>query len=64
MTHFHCCRTHTHTHSYDKQFVRDYLTSINFNKKDPVALPEDVVAKTMDKYLEVYRILTGKEAQL
>jgi len=48
--------------SYDKQFVRDYLESIKFDKKPPgPALPEDVVRKTTEKYLEAYRVLTGRE---
>ncbi len=48
--------------SYDKQFVRDYLESISFNKKPPgPVLPEEVVRKTTEKYLEAYRVLTGKE---
>ena len=48
--------------SYDKQFVRDYLESIKWNKQPPVpSLPPDVIAKTRDKYVEAYRRLTGKE---
>jgi len=48
--------------SFDKQFVRDYLISINFNKKPPAPeLPEDIVRKTSEKYLEAYRRLTGRE---
>jgi phosphoribosylaminoimidazole-succinocarboxamide synthase len=48
--------------SFDKQFVRDYLESIQFNKRPPgPTLPEDVIAKTSEKYLEAYRRLTGKE---
>ncbi len=48
--------------SYDKQFVRDYLESIKWNKQPPVpSLPPDVIAKTRDKYIEAYRRLTGKE---
>ncbi len=48
--------------SYDKQFVRDYLESIKWNKQPPVpSLPADVIAKTRDKYVEAYRRLTGKE---
>ena len=48
--------------SFDKQFVRDYLEQIRWNKQPPVpALPEDVVARTRDKYLEAYRRLAGKE---
>ncbi|MCB1196282.1 phosphoribosylaminoimidazolesuccinocarboxamide synthase [bacterium] len=47
--------------SYDKQFVRDYLESINWNKKPPVPeLPVDIVSKTIDKYKEAYHQLTNK----
>jgi phosphoribosylaminoimidazole-succinocarboxamide synthase len=48
--------------SFDKQFVRDYLESIKFNKKPPgPVLPEEIIKKTTEKYLEAYRVLTGKE---
>jgi phosphoribosylaminoimidazole-succinocarboxamide synthase len=48
--------------SFDKQYVRDYLESIRWNKQPPVpTLPEDVVLRTRDKYLDAYRLLTGKE---
>ncbi len=48
--------------SYDKQFVRDYLLSIGFNKQPPPpALPEEIINKTAAKYLEAYSILTGSE---
>ncbi len=48
--------------SYDKQFVRDYLESISFNKQPPgPVLPDDVVSKTRDKYLQAFRLLTGRE---
>lgn len=48
--------------SYDKQFVRDYLESIKWNKEPPAPpLPPEVVKKTRDKYLEAYKRLTGKE---
>jgi phosphoribosylaminoimidazole-succinocarboxamide synthase len=51
--------------SFDKQFVRDYLESINWNKKPPVpSLPEDVVAKTREKYVEAFRRLTGGDLAL
>jgi phosphoribosylaminoimidazole-succinocarboxamide synthase len=47
--------------SYDKQFVRDYLESIDWNKKSPSpALPQEVVDATREKYLEAYRRITGK----
>jgi phosphoribosylaminoimidazole-succinocarboxamide synthase len=47
--------------SYDKQFVRDYLISVNFNKQPPPpVLPEDVILKTSEKYLDVLFKLTGK----
>jgi phosphoribosylaminoimidazole-succinocarboxamide synthase len=45
--------------SYDKQFVRDYLLSLNWNQKPPAPiLPDDVVRKTSEKYLEVLQLLT------
>jgi phosphoribosylaminoimidazole-succinocarboxamide synthase len=48
--------------SYDKQFVRDYLLSINFNKQPPPpVLPEEIISKTSDKYLEVLYKLTGEK---
>ena len=48
--------------SYDKQFVRDYLESIHWNKQPPApALPEEVARKTSEKYREAYRVLTGNE---
>jgi phosphoribosylaminoimidazole-succinocarboxamide synthase len=47
--------------SFDKQYVRDYLEQIHFNKKPPgPELPGAVVQGTTDKYLEGYRLLTGK----
>ncbi len=47
--------------SYDKQFVRDYLLSINYNKKPPAPfLPEEIISKTAKKYLEALFKLTGK----
>jgi phosphoribosylaminoimidazole-succinocarboxamide synthase len=46
--------------SFDKQYVRDYLTSIGWNKEPPPpALPPDVVAKTSEKYLEALHRLTA-----
>ena len=47
--------------SFDKQFVRDYLETLDWNKTPPApALPPDVVEKTQAKYLEAYRQLTGQ----
>lgn len=48
--------------SYDKQYVRDYLEEIHWNKLPPApALPVEVARRTSEKYLEAYRQLTGKE---
>jgi phosphoribosylaminoimidazole-succinocarboxamide synthase len=48
--------------SFDKQYVRDYLEQIRWNKQPPVpSLPDDVVVRTRQKYIEAYRRLTGKE---
>jgi phosphoribosylaminoimidazole-succinocarboxamide synthase len=48
--------------SFDKQFVRDYLETLEWNKTPPgPKLPDDVVAKTSAKYLEAYEKLTGKK---
>jgi len=48
--------------SYDKQFVRDYLESIHWDKKPPVPeLPDEIIEKTREKYLDAYRSLVGRE---
>ena len=48
--------------SFDKQFVRDYLEQIHWNKQPPVpSLPDDVVAQTREKYIEAFRRLSGRE---
>jgi phosphoribosylaminoimidazole-succinocarboxamide synthase len=48
--------------SFDKQFVRDYLESIHWNKQAPApALPDEVVHRTLEKYLEAFRRLTGRD---
>jgi len=58
-------RVGTSPPSFDKQFVRDYLESIRFNKKPPgPTLPDEIVQKTSQKYLEAYRVLTGKELKV
>lgn len=47
--------------SYDKQYVRDYLTSLNWNKQPPAPiLPESIVLETSKKYIEAYEKITGK----
>ena len=51
--------------SFDKQFVRDYLESIHWNKQAPApSLPNDVVERTLQKYLEAFRRLTGRDLDL
>jgi len=48
--------------SFDKQFVRDHLESVGWNKQPPVPeLPDEIVEGTRDRYREIYRILTGAE---
>jgi len=50
--------------SFDKQYVRDYLERIRWNKQPPVpSLPDDVVQHTSEKYLEAFRRLTGRELE-
>ena len=49
-------------HSYDKQYVRDYLESIHWNKQPPApALPAEVAARTGEKYRQAFRALTGHD---
>ena len=51
--------------SFDKQYVRDYLESIRWNKQAPApGLPDEVVERTQAKYLEAFRRLTGRELTL
>jgi phosphoribosylaminoimidazole-succinocarboxamide synthase len=48
--------------SFDKQFVRDWLLTTGWDKNSPPPqVPDDVVAKTREKYLEAYERLTGKK---
>ncbi len=48
--------------SFDKQFVRDYLETVGWNKKPPAPeLPSEVAVATTERYLEAYRLLTGEE---
>ena len=48
--------------SFDKQYVRDYLESIQWNKQPPApGLPPEVAQRTSEKYLEAYRLLTGRD---
>ena len=47
--------------SFDKQFVRDYLETLEWNKQPPApGLPPEIVAATTERYKEAYRILTGQ----
>jgi phosphoribosylaminoimidazole-succinocarboxamide synthase len=49
------------TPSFDKQYVRDYLESIHWNKQAPApALPDQVVAQTRDKYMQAFELITGR----
>jgi len=51
--------------SYDKQYVRDYLEEIRWNKQPPApALPQEVALRTSEKYLGAYRQLTGRELEI
>ncbi len=48
--------------SFDKQFVRDYLDSLDWDKNPPAPdLPEDIISKTTEKYLQAFKLLSGKE---
>jgi phosphoribosylaminoimidazole-succinocarboxamide synthase len=48
--------------SFDKQFVRDYLESIHWNKQPPApGLPDEVAQKTSEKYRQAYHVVTGRE---
>jgi len=48
--------------SFDKQFVRDYLEQIGWSKQPPVpSLPPEVIARTREKYIEAFRLLTGSD---
>jgi phosphoribosylaminoimidazole-succinocarboxamide synthase len=50
--------------SYDKQYVRDWLESIDWNKAPPApALPDDIAQRTSEKYMEAFEKLTGKKLQ-
>lgn len=46
--------------SFDKQFIRDWLKSISWDPQNPPTIPEDIVLKTREKYLEALYRLTGK----
>jgi phosphoribosylaminoimidazole-succinocarboxamide synthase len=51
--------------SFDKQYLRDYLEKVKFDKNGKgIVLPEDVVAQTRAKYLEAFRLITGREPAL
>ncbi len=51
--------------SFDKQFVRDYLETLDWDKRPPAPqLPDEIVQRTSEKYLEAYRLLTGRDLAL
>ena len=51
--------------SYDKQFVRDYILALRWDQKPPAPnLPEEVIRRTSEKYIEVYERLTGKKLEM
>ncbi len=51
--------------SLDKQFLRDYLIDINFNRQPPPPkLPDEIIKKTSEKYLEIYEIITGEKLKV
>jgi len=55
-------KTGSNPPSFDKQFVRDYLEEIKWNKQPPVpSLPEAVIARTREKYIEAFRQLSGRD---
>jgi phosphoribosylaminoimidazole-succinocarboxamide synthase len=56
------CTPGTNPPSYDKQFVRDYLESLDWDKNPPApSLPPDVIRRTSDKYVEAFEKLTGRK---
>jgi len=51
--------------SFDKQYFRDWLVEIGFNKQPPAPrVPENIAARTRDKYLEAYKLLTGEDLKV
>jgi phosphoribosylaminoimidazole-succinocarboxamide synthase len=46
--------------SFDKQFLRDYLSSVSFDKQNGIELPQNVISNTMERYVQVFDILTNK----
>ena len=50
--------------SLDKQFVRDYLKSVGFDKKNAIELPSEVIQATRGKYVRIFELLTGKQPEM
>ena len=50
--------------SFDKQYIRDWMESINYNKKDPLVIPQDRVMMTVEKYRECFQLITGGPVDL
>ncbi|MCB5272073.1 MAG: phosphoribosylaminoimidazolesuccinocarboxamide synthase [Candidatus Cloacimonetes bacterium] len=52
----------TSPQSYDKQYIRDFLSQSGWNKQPPApTLPDEIIQKTREKYIKIYKIITGKE---
>jgi phosphoribosylaminoimidazole-succinocarboxamide synthase len=50
--------------SFDKQFVREYLETLDWDKTPPAPpLPDDIVSATKDRYLAAYKIITGSDLE-
>ncbi|CAG8581004.1 22217_t:CDS:2 [Rhizophagus irregularis] len=47
--------------SFDKQYLRNYLLSIDFDKKTSIELPNDIITKTMERYIETYKMITDSD---
>ena len=50
--------------SFDKQYIRDWMESINYNKTDPLVIPQDRVMMTVEKYRECFQLITGGPVDL
>lgn len=46
--------------SFDKQYIRDWLESVSFDKTTPIPLPDEIITQSLERYREAYRLLTGR----